>query len=251
MKKAIFAVLLLLTSTAPAGAQQVDSCLCIWGAADSSFWWNPDTVMVDTCKSHMGFPPSSNEYVYSKHYLLVFNYAVIKLDSVSSDSTLTVSWTHIDTAYSQFRTLCEELAATYGGLWFTKLHPSVGDSSETGYNDFELSIGVYALVDSIEDTLGPRPDFLRIYFNRPSPNILYVKPEAPPEPIKLFFLDLTHASISGITRPTNYIICDQLGRVICRNELDPGGYINLSPLTSGFYILRIEGAVNQSFKIVR
>jgi len=254
MKKTAIIAAMLLLGAARAGAQ-VDSCLCIWGAADSNAWWNPDTVMVDTCKSHMGFPPSSNEYVYSKHYVLVFHYAVIKLDSVSSDSVLTVPWTYIDTSYTQFRIICKELAATYNGLWFTKLHPSVGDSLEIGYNDFELSIGVYALVDSIEDTLGPNllgANFMQtLFFNSPTIRDFGVQPTPAAQPYQLIFSDPSHVFLRGLKVRTSYTFFDQLGRVISSNELDPGNYIDFSPLTSGFYILRLEGDVNKSFKIFR
>jgi hypothetical protein len=248
MKKTAIIAAMLFLGAARAGAQ-VDSCLCIWGAAYSYAYWNPDTVMVDTCKSHMGFPPSSNKYVYSKHYVLVFQYAVIKLDSVSSDSTLTVPWTYIDTTYSQFKSICENLATMYDGLWFTKLHPSVGDSLKIGYGDFELSIGNYAQVDSIIDTLWVVPIINSFNFNRPTIAIGGVKPAPRPEPFKLIFLDDTHVLLNGITHRTNYTIVNFLGETELQSTLDPDESIDLSSLPHGFYILRLDG--NQTFKIVR
>ncbi len=253
MKKAIFAVLLLLATTGRAGAQ-VDSCLCIWGAADSSGWINPDTVMVDTCKSHMGFPPSSNEYVYSKRYVVGFNYAVIKLNAVSPDSTLIVPWTSVDSIDIEFKNICKNVAAKYDGLWFMKVFPSVGDSTDPRYNNFLAIIGKYAQVDSIIDTLWPQ-SLLSIIevvgFNRPGPATIDVKPIPKPEPLKLIFLDATHVQPDGITSITPYIISDDIGRTVARNSIDPNESIDLSLLPQDLYFFSFEGTVNQSFKALR
>ncbi len=264
MKKAILAVLLLLATTGRAGAQGVDSCLTLWGLNDpdtsqrGNYWWNPDSVMVDTCEQWGSYPLIPDSVQYSKRYELFFKYAVIILSAVSPDSTLIVPWTQVDTAYPQFRSLCDTLASMYGGVWFIKTHPSDGDSSAPSYNDFTLLLGNYVSVDSFEHHIGN--DFPvgaasvlgDIGYDIPTYNgVIYVQPETPAEPYKVFFLDRSELTINGITRPADYTIYDALGQILSSGRLAPGSYIDMSNLASGFYFLRVDGEVNQSFKIIK
>jgi len=251
MKKAIFAGFLLLAATGRAHAQQVDSCLCIWGAADSSVWLNPDTVMVDTCRYHGGVPINPpDEYVYSKIYEIIFEYAVIKLDSVSADSVLIVPWTYVDTSYSAFRTVCSNVAEQYDGLWFIKIHPEIGDSNENTYDEFAVLIGNYACVDTIRETLGGS-QFSQIYYNRPIPVMYGVKTTSAPKQDNLIYSDADHVFLSSVDNRTPFTIFDFSGRMVRSSETDPNGSINLSSLAKGFYVLRTYGSVNLSFKILR
>jgi hypothetical protein len=127
----------------------------------------------------------------------------------------------------------------------------VADSTNPRYHDFKVIIGKYEQVDSVVDTLWQTSIMGDFYFNRPVPIAISVKPNPQPEPFKLIFLDDTHASLDGITQRTNYTIFDALGKTILQKSADPNEPIDLSMLAHGFYILRIEGSVNQSFKIVR
>ena len=228
----------------------MDSCLCIWGAADSSLWLNPDTVKVDTCNYHGGFPPPADDYVYSNIYEIVFEYAVIKLDAVSADSVLIVPWTYVDTAYPTFRTICSNVAERYGGLWFIKLYPEVVDSNDNTYKEFAVLTGDYACVDTIRGTIGGSA-FSQIYYNRPILATFGVKTTSAPKQANLIYSYADHVFLSSIDDRTPYTTLDFSGRIVCSSEIEPSGSIDLSRLAKGFYVLRAYGAVNQTFKILR
>ena len=248
MKPALFVVVLFFAASGIARGQGVDSCLCIWGGADSSFWLNPDTIMVDTCRAHSQLPAPA-QYVYSKWYEVIFQYAVIKLNASRPDSFFHVPWTAIDTAYPTLRNICRQLDSEYGGLLFTKLHPEIGDSTNSMYNEFVLYLNHYAPVDSIGELLGSQNQPARVYYDQPVPAIYGVSVDTPSTRISLIFTDPEHVYIQGAETRVTYSVFDQIGRVIFSGEFVPGSFINLSSLRSGLYFLRMEGKTACCFKI--
>jgi hypothetical protein len=159
MKKAIFAVLLLLATTGRAGAQ-VDSCLqlvCIPGqpmGGDSGFCINPDSVMIDTCKSSTTY---GEDYAF-RWWEIDFAYYVINVPAAPPDTTLEMSWTEIDTSYHALRASFADLETKYGSLILKKVNPSYVDSTDAASKVYYMRFNNYVCIDSVISDLDNLPD---------------------------------------------------------------------------------------------
>ncbi len=160
MKKAIFAVLLLLATTAPAGAQQVDSCLKIefpdhyYDTLYHETYSNRDSVLVDSCTGS----PTYLELYATKWWVINFSYYVIKRHSAPYDTTIEMSWTAIDTAYSALRTAFSALESKYGTLHLKEDYPDIVDSTVTGSDWYFLRFDNYVCTDSVDADVVTFPD---------------------------------------------------------------------------------------------
>ncbi len=101
MKKASFAVLLLLGMTGHAGAQVVDStCIVLFDQwRQGTGVPNPDNAYIDTCigTSHFG------EYYSTNSYELNFEWYVIHSPIDTVDTTLYFDWSDVDTTFPVIR----------------------------------------------------------------------------------------------------------------------------------------------------
>jgi hypothetical protein len=131
MKKAIFAVLLLLATTGRAGAQ-VDSCLAYYDTVFNSTHSrggliNTDSALVDTCSGS-----STYRGIYVKQWFnFAFRYgSMLQLPSAPADTILEVSWTAIDTNYAATRSAFQALETKYGTFVLRKLNPDLTDTNK-------------------------------------------------------------------------------------------------------------------------
>ena len=183
-----FAAILILATTGRAHAQQVDSCFALFQNVYTGVPIdNPDSVMVDTCGvSQLSLLDPAYwtwDSMYAKRYWsVIFQYHVISLDSVSSDSILIVPWTAIDTAYPEIRAIFEGIDNSFGGVRLIKQEPQIADSNFSPSNEFLVTVGNYSPVDSILYLLNGSP-LIRAYFNsRPFENygLVHLSPDVVP-----------------------------------------------------------------------
>jgi Secretion system C-terminal sorting domain len=157
MKKAIFAVLLLLATTGRAGAQVVvgDSC---FAPADEflnrvcpdnvnhNVWNNPDSCMIDSCAVSTVDPCGLwFGYVYSKNgYRFNFDSDVFKLPIYPIDTIIAMRWTDLDTSFHFLRNMFDSLEMQWGTFGLLKHYPDATNS--------DPAAGVYYMVfDSYAD----------------------------------------------------------------------------------------------------
>ncbi len=159
MKKAIFAVLLLLATTGRAGAQ-VDSCLKFefpdhyYDTLYHETYENQDSVMVDSCSDS----PTYLEYYATKGWSMDFKYSVIKRQPAPYDTSIELPWTAIDTAYIALRAAFAALETRYGTFNLGEVRPDSYDSTTPGNRSYALLFDNYVCVDSVVAALELFPD---------------------------------------------------------------------------------------------
>jgi hypothetical protein len=160
MKKAIFAVLLLLATTGRAGAQVDSSCLVMW--QDSPLfigsgyaWFNPDSVKVDVCQG----PQYLQEF--AKHYFSVyFLYYIIPIpDSVALNGADTAihTWQDIDTAFTALRDSFQSVEQKFGTFTLEHSDDGPGDTS-LDEKAWIINFHSYLNIDTVDTALSNLPD---------------------------------------------------------------------------------------------
>jgi hypothetical protein len=130
LKKAIFAVLLLLATTGSAGAQtflpSTDSCLSprfIYSVANPYDSIHPpagDSVLFDTCNS------TPLNVLYTRYATILFDYfspPILNLPWAPADSILEVSWRAIDTSFPAIRDSFQNLELKIDSFVLQKVYP--------------------------------------------------------------------------------------------------------------------------------
>jgi hypothetical protein len=226
MKKAIFAVLLLLAWAARAGAQSrwgIDTtCLELYFNQkslplynDSLFnvEYNPDSVMIDTCLVPL------NEQVWIHRGIRMV--LPILEPWAPADSIVEVPWTALDTDsfYHVYRTEFQHIYDSVGPYVLRKLDAS--DTTGTGYQ-YEFRFFGYTPADTIYRYLDEIPG---IFYYGATPevpdngggNVVLQTEEKNFENLEVYpvpSLGIVHVIVPVSENNINFTVLDELGRVI-------------------------------------
>jgi hypothetical protein len=257
MKKAIFAVLLLLATTGRAGAQGVDStCLVLW--QDSPLfpgpgygWQNTDSVKVDICQG----PQYLSEFARNK-FVAAFQYFIMP-----HYDTIARTWMQIDTQYSNIRDGFDTIEQRLGSfkIQLYGYDPDTtpndpGDTSDFGDKLWFVNFEKYVNVDTAIFYLSQLPE---LNFNlgpdfagRP---IFYegVNKITPPNPIHLWPQPCSSSLfIEGQEYSEKILAYDALGRQLALPTLgQSNGIISIDVSKQPNGIVYIY-ALGQFFKIL-
>src|SRR4051812_20452589 len=121
MKTFIVAVLLMC-----AGKATAQALLVPYEHYDTSGYFNPDSVKIDTNSAS----PTYLQMFGKRWFHVEFLYgSVLPLDSVRHDSNLVVSWERIDTTYAEVRASFAAIESHVGSFMLHKESPQFGDTN--------------------------------------------------------------------------------------------------------------------------
>jgi hypothetical protein len=260
MKKAFFALLIILTITESARAQGVDStCLVLWQNSPlrqlDYVWENYDSVKVDMC----GGPQYLSEFGKTR-YVVPFLYYIFPDSTAPVGDSLEKDWRDIDSIYYPIKNACDSIEQQLGS--FTLQHEpdpgdTVGDTSKLVVKNWFLNFNTYLNIDTATY-------YIALYMNNvPQVNAKYpiefdglpdfyegVNEKADgmefsiwPQPCRSSF------NISGVEVPKDINFFDQLGCEISFPVTSSDGIltVDVSKQPDGVVYFR---ALGQFFKIL-
>jgi hypothetical protein len=250
MKKAIFAVLLLLATTGRAGAQVDSSCLVLW--QDSPLfpgpgygWQNTDSVKVDVCPG----PQYLSEFARNK-FVAQFQYFIMP-----HYDTIARTWMQIDTQFSSIRAEFDSIEQQLGSFTIQLYgYDTNHDINDTSLDKFWfVNFENYVNIDTALYYLGKLPDlntFAGVYFEgRPlffegvNENIPPISIHVWPQPCQ------SELFIDGIAQSNKILLYDPLGRQLSLPMTSTDGMmiVDVSKQPSGIFYVNVSG---QFFKIL-
>jgi hypothetical protein len=147
MIRFVLAVLTIAVLDSQASAQP--SSYPLYQNIYGSQFANPDSVRVDTNQSS-----SSYGHLFAKgRFGIFFDYNIIPLDSVRSDSLLLVGLDAVDSNFEGVLNVLSAIQLHYGKITFQKQYPQIGDSNYRASNEFFLSFDSLVDVDSVLSAL--------------------------------------------------------------------------------------------------
>ncbi|MFH1050197.1 MAG: T9SS type A sorting domain-containing protein [bacterium] len=157
----LIGIISFLFSSNAKGQTYQDSCFrLIWEDNHAIEYYNPDSVMYDSCKCGMDIFEFSKEYkrwpkeyFYAKQWFW-FNIPNGSLDmpQAPSDTTIIKNWTDISSSYTNLRNDFESLENTYGNFILRKLYPEDVDTL-TATKVWLIKFDNYVNIDSVETFL--------------------------------------------------------------------------------------------------
>jgi hypothetical protein len=160
-KTAIFAAMLLL-GAARAGAQVApwqtdDSCLCLYQDYYPGLWYNPDSVMVDSCSPYIWDIP-----LYAKRwYRINLDSDYFHFPAAPIDTIIQTTWQQLDTIYDTARAEFDSLQRQYGPFVLRKFYPdrTTGEESGAYHIGFDSLLQVDAVLTTLEGLIDESADF--------------------------------------------------------------------------------------------
>lgn len=114
---------------------------------------NPDSVLVDTCSGSSTY----GSFYARKWFRIAFGAYVIPLPTFSADTIIEVSWTAVDTSFSDLRAGLQLIEAKYGSFVLRKLYPESNDTANGASSNFAVRFASAVCVDSVVHAFASLP----------------------------------------------------------------------------------------------
>ncbi|MFH1052461.1 MAG: T9SS type A sorting domain-containing protein [bacterium] len=255
------------------GQTYQDSCFrLIWEHNPDKEYYNPDSVMYDSCVCGDVFEYFYNndrtlpkQYFYAKKWFIVdLPFGALDVPQGSPDTIITRLWSDISTTFSNLRSGLEEMENIFGTYILQKRFPDDVDSSIGTSTVFLIKFDNYVHIDNVIDSLKNITDimntgYLRKYDFNPfisvKDNLLINKFVLFPNPASEYIEIIVGVNGSSPVRKHVIQIYNIYGEQLFeqatrlnRNNLPL--WIDVSGFPNGIYFIRIGGNF-QKFVVLR
>lgn len=203
---------------------------------DSSGWFNPHLVTIDTCQNS---PTFNKKFAY--HGSIWFKLKATHIPYHHDTTHLDTNWTVIDTAYPQARLLFKDMEMKYGHFTLSKVNPT--DTIDYfGSQYFILVFDSYVPVERVDSILSSLPNFMEgVLASSLSFPISAGEINTPSLLPTVTINTITHELYYSTThtRFANVQLYDVLGNLVAESKLESGIARMTVPATSaGIYFVQ-------------
>jgi hypothetical protein len=249
-KTAIIAAMLLLgaaRAVAQVPWQTDDSCLCLYQDYYPGLWYNPDSVMVDTCAYYMGISKSDLPWYAKRWYRITLDSDYFHFPAAPIDTIIQTTWQQLDTIYDTARAEFDSLQRQYGPFVLRKFYPNEtsGELSGAYHIGFDSILEVGAVLTTLEglfqsggDGFSSTPIPIDNGVNDPTQRITNHATAFPNPTSRESWISCSNGLICNAT------VTDVIGRAVRKIAISPPSTefkINLDGLNAGIYNISVEG----------